>query len=320
LNNVQELKVSIVVPCFNENESVANFYNRLWPILESVNAYNFEIIFVDDCSTDGTLDLLKQISPSSKIDVRIFQNSRNYGVYRSTFRVLRECTGDLIIPMLPIDLQDPPELIPTMLRLIRDGRDVVAGRRFERSENLVMKTIRRSYYRFVTKFAYFAVPAHVGEFQLITRQTLEQFKHSDDYYPYIRGMIANATSNVEFIDYEWAKREAGTSKHNLIKLYDQAVNGIVSTSKAPLRFLVLLGSLLSTLCFGVALLQLVAFFSFAHNKFTTGMPTLVTGIFFFFGITFIFLGIIGEYIGAIHAQLRLNNAINTNEVTLNEES
>ena len=306
--------VSIVIPSFNEEDGVQIFWDRLSKVLLEIEEFDFELIFVDDCSTDKTLTLISSLKSSKKIKIRIFHNTRNYGVYKSCFRILRECSGDYVIPMLPIDLQDPPELIPDMLNKMSENFDSVAGRRYLRDENFFMRGIRRNYYRFVSKFASFSIPPHVGEFQLVKAEVIRTFAHSEDYYPYIRALIANSTSNTYYLDYEWESRKFGKSKHNLIKLYDQGINGIVSTSKAPLRFMVLIGMFISVACFGVALLQILAFFTFAKHKFSSGVPSLTVGLYFLFGITFLFLGIVGEYIGAIHSQLRLNNVANSKEL------
>jgi glycosyltransferase involved in cell wall biosynthesis len=245
-------------------------------------------------------------------------NQRNYGVYRSSFSALKYANGDWVIPMMPVDLQDPPEVIPKFIEQIEDGVDVIAGARYERDENFVLKSIRRLYYRFVSKFSGFEIPPYVGEFQLVRRNIIELLVQIDDYYPYTRALIAKQTSIKKIIPYTWEKRLIGKSKHNIFKLYDQAINGIVSTSIAPLRFMMISGIFISLTCFLAIVIQFIAFFTFSRNITPPGVSTLIIGVFFCFGVVFLFLGLIGEYIGAIHSQVRNISKVNSEKFLNND--
>jgi glycosyltransferase involved in cell wall biosynthesis len=307
------IKLSIIVPCFNEEKNVRIFTQRVEKVMNSTKKLvKYEIIFVDDASTDNTVSEIRKFIEANP-QHRLIINQRNYGVYRSSFAALKFAKGDWVIPMMPIDLQDPPEVIPKFVAEIEDGIEVIAGARYERNEIIIMKFIRRLYYKFVSKFAGYDIPPYVGEFQLVSRKIVDQLVQVSDYYPYTRALIAKQVSIKKIIPYTWEKRSSGKSKHNLVKLYDQAINGIVTTSIAPLRFMMLAGLLISVFCFVIIAIQVLAFFTFSRNTFSPGIPTLIVTFFFCFGIVFIFLGLIGEYIAAIHSQVRNNYSVQSKE-------
>jgi len=312
------IKISIIVPCFNEAGNIYIFTERIAKVfIPFQNTVSYELIFVDDFSTDSTLvEIKKFISDNPQHSLII--NQRNYGVYRSSFSALKFANGDWVIPMMPVDLQDPPEIIPKFIEQIEDGIDIIAGARYERDENFLMKGIRRLYYRFVSKFSGFEIPPYVGEFQLVRRNIIDALVGIDDYYPYTRALIAKQSSIKKIVPYTWEKRIIGKSKHNFIKLYDQAINGIVSTSIAPLRFMMVSGIAIATLCFIAIIIQLIAFFTFSRNITPPGISTLIISVFFCFGVVFIFLGLIGEYIGAIHSQIRNNSQVNSKKFINNK--
>ncbi len=298
-------KLSIITPCFNEESNIDYFFDKIENIFSNANfADSYELIIVDDCSTDETVDKIKKRMLNNS-SVKLIQNSRNYGVYRSSFSALQYATGEWIVPMLPIDLQDPPEVILEFLKETENGHLVIAGARYDRNENFFMKRLRRIYYRFVTKFSGYEIPPFVGEFQLVHHSVISRIVKIKDHYPYTRALIARASSARIVIPYTWEKRLHGKTNHNLLKLYDHGINGIVSTSIAPLRFMTLLGSIIATLCTFMVLVQIIAFFTFSKGDTPAGITTLIVGVFFCLGLVFIFLGIIGEYIAAIHSQVRV---------------
>ena len=303
------IKISIIVPCFNEEDNVGVFIEKLENVFSQIKkTVDYEIIFVDDCSTDNTIhNIIKylDLNPQHQLIV----NQRNYGVYRSTFAALKFSNGDWVIPMMPIDLQDPPEVILEFISEINDDIDVIAGSRYERDENFLLKLIRRFYYKFVSRFSGFEIPPYVGEFQLVRRNIIEQLIKIEDYYPYTRALIAKQATIKKIVPYTWEKRRIGKTKHNFFKLYDQAMNGIVSTSVAPLRFMMVSGIVVSTICFLAIIIQLFAYFTFSRNTTPPGVSTLIIGLFFCFGVLFVFLGIIGEYISAIHSQVRNSHQV-----------
>ena len=298
--------ISIVSPCFNEIDNVDACYQAVKELFnrKELIDYDYEYIIVDDFSTDGTRDVLKEIAAKDH-KVKVIFNARNLGVYRTTFHGLKYVTGDLVVPMLPVDQQDPPSFILNMLeKKLSNSVSVVYGMRYEREEGFIMKSIRRLYYKIVSGFSSINIPKYAGEFQLVDKWVIDELVKNDDYYPYIRGKIAAITSDSIGINYKWEARKNGVTKHNLFDLYDQGINGIISTSILPLRIMVLFGLFLSFSSFLFSFFQIIEFFFLNSSDITRGVPTIIVGLFFLVGILFIFLGVIGEYIGAIHSQIR----------------
>jgi polyisoprenyl-phosphate glycosyltransferase len=296
--------ISIVSPCFNEEASVTPCYQAVRRIFETELAgYEWEHIFADNASTDQTVEMLRSIASSDK-RVRVIVNARNYGPFRSTFNALRRCRGDAVLVMLAVDLQDPPDLISEFVRKWEAGYKVVYGIRRNREESMTLRTVRRLYYRLVKTVANIQVPENVGEFQLIDRAVLVPLIRFDDYYPYIRGLIANCGFKSIGIEYTWRARKHGVSKNSLVDLFDQGLNGIISFSQVPIRLATVIGLVLSALSIVYAVITLVINLVAGARFGPPGVATLIVGMFFFFGMVLFFQGLIGEYVGAIHAQVR----------------
>ena len=201
--------ISVVSPCFNEEDNVENCHRVLRDLFAKYLAdYRLEHIFVDNCSTDGTVDILKRIAREEP-NVKIIVNSRNFGVFRSSFNGLKYATGDAILVMLPVDLQDPPELIPEFVHLWEQGYEVVAGARSNREEPFAMRTVRKIFYRIVNALSDFEILLDVGEFQLIDRKVLSAVLAHNDHYPYIRGIIASCGFRRIVVPYVWKARKSG---------------------------------------------------------------------------------------------------------------
>ena len=296
--------ISIVTPCYNEQDNIVDCYQAVRRVFrEQLPDYDYEHVFCDNASDDGTIERLRQLAGQDPL-VKVILNSRNFGPFCSTFNGLMSTRGDAVVVLLAADLQDPPELIPQFVRRWVEGYQVVYGIRKVREENLVLHGVRRLYYWVVSKFADIHIPVNVGEFQLVDRVVIEALRRFDDYYPYIRGMIANCGFHTIGIEYTWKARRKGFSKNRLYHLIDQGLNGFVSFSRVPLRLCLLSGFLISILSI------LFAVYSFAVNliyfgKLTTpGIPTLIVALFFFSGVQLFFFGILGEYISAVHYQVR----------------
>ena len=296
--------ISIVAPCYNEQENVRACYEAVRDVFSSRLAdCDFELIFCDNGSRDATVEVLRQLAAADR-RVKVIVNSRNYGPFRSAFNGLLRASGDAAIPMLAVDLQDPPELIPTLVGEWRRGYQVVAGRRTTRREPFVLRQVRRLYYRVVNGLSDVSIPPDVGEFQLIDRVVIEGLRRFDDHYPYIRGMIADCGFDVTTVDYEWRPRQRGASKNRLYHLIDQGLNGLVSYTSVPLRLATLLGFTIAIGSAVWALVQLVWNIVLYRQLAAPGIATIIVAIFFFAGVQLMFLGLLGEYIGAIHAQVR----------------
>ncbi|MBT8419144.1 MAG: glycosyltransferase family 2 protein [Silicimonas sp.] len=267
-----------------------------------LNDYRRQHIFVDNCSTDGTVERLKAIA-SEDPETGIVVNARNFGVFRSTFNGLRHATGDAILVLLPVDLQDPPEHIPEFVRLWESGYDVVAGARTTREESLPLRAARWAFYRVVNGLSDFTISPDVGEFQLIDRKVLEAVLQHDDHYPYIRGIIASVGFKQIIVPYTWVARKRGLSKHRLPMLIDQALNGIFSFTRAPMRFCTLAGIFIAVGCILFSLISIILFL-IGPGVAPRGTTTIIVALFFLSGIQLFFVGMLGEYVTSIHSQVR----------------
>lgn len=295
--------ISILSPCYNEENNVAECHSVVKRIFEAeLPGYRRQHIFVDNNSTDETVSRLREIADKDR-DVAVVVNSRNFGVFRSSFNGLRHATGDAILVMLPVDLQDPPEHIPEFVRLWESGYDVVAGARSEREESLLLRSVRGGFYRLVNSLSDFDIAPNVGEFQLIDRKVLKAVLKHDDHYPYIRGIIASVGFKQIIVPYTWVRRERGISKHNLPMLIDQALNGIFSFTRAPMRFCTFAGFAIAALSILFSLVSVILYLVSGVDV-PRGTTTIIVALFFFSGIQLFVIGLLGEYVTSIHAQVR----------------
>ncbi len=296
--------ISIVTPCFNEQDNVADCYEAVKRVFEEqLPDYDREHVFCDNASTDDTVGVLRDLAARDP-RVKVIVNSRNFGPFCSTFNGLMSTTGDAVVVLLAADLQDPPELVADFVRRWEEGFQVVYGIRQRREEGLVMRRVRRIYYWTVSKFADISIPPNVGEFQLIDRRVVDALRQFDDHYPYIRGMIANCGFRAVGIAYTWKARKRGFSKNRLYHLVDQGLNGLVSFTKVPLRLCLLGGFSLACLSILYALVSLAIHLWRGEELAQPGIATLIVALFFFSGVQLFFFGVLGEYMSAVHFQVR----------------
>ena len=296
-------RISIVSPCFNEQDNVERCYGAVKTLFDTaLPGYEREHIFADNASTDSTVEILRRLAKHDPA-VKVVVNSRNFGLFRSTFNALQYATGDATLVMLPVDLQDPPELLPDFVKLWEGGYDIVAGVRSERQEGAVMRAVRRCFYFLVNKLSGFEIPENVGEFQLIDRKVLIAVLEHQDHYPYIRGIIARCGFKRVLVPYVWKRRAHGRSKINRLELIDQALNGVFSFTSAPLRACTILGVALACLSLLYALVAVPLYIVSPHAA-PRGVTSLVVGLFFLTGVQLFFTGVLGEYVTSIHNQVR----------------
>ena len=295
--------ISIVSPCFNEEENVEECYKVVKALFDGpLNKYRREHIFVDNASTDPTVEILKSLAAKDQA-VKVVVNSRNFGVYRSTFNGLKYSTGDAVLVMLPVDLQDPPDLLPEFVTLWEQGYEVVAGARSTREEGLIMRSTRKIFYRIVNLLSDFEISPNVGEFQLLDRKAMTALLAHQDQYPYIRGIIASIGFKRIIVPYVWKERKRGTSKHNFMQLVDHALNGIFAFTRAPMRACTIAGLIISTASILFSFLSVILYFLRPEIA-PRGTTTIITALFFLSGIQMLFIGMLGEYITTIHNQVR----------------
>jgi glycosyltransferase involved in cell wall biosynthesis len=296
-------RISIISPCFNEVDNVRICYEVVRDLFKGPLAgYELEHIFADNASTDGTIEVLRAIAAEDE-RAKVILNSRNFGFFRSIFNGLRYATGDAIVVFLAVDLQDPPEMIVEFVKHWESGIEVVAGARAQREESFALRLGRGIFYRIVNTLSDIDIPIDVGEFQLIDRKVWRAVMEHDDHYPYIRGIIASVGFKRLILPYAWKARKRGLSKNNLPRLIDQALNGIFAFTNAPLRFSTFLGFGLSFLCIVYAMGAAAAYFMFPGAA-PRGITTLLVALFFLSGVQLAFIGMLGEYVTAIHAQVR----------------
>lgn len=296
-------KISIVTPCYNEEQGVAECYDAIKKIFDTelIN-YEREHIFCDNASTDRTVQLLKEIAARDP-RVKIIVNSRNFGILKNTYNGVLSSTGDAVLLFMPVDLQDPPELIPAFVKRWEEGYEIVYGMRARREEGFFLASARKIYYRLLSKLTYVDYPPDAGDFQLIDRKVLDVMRQIKDAQPFMRIMTFDCGFKSFGVKYTWRARKYGKSRNRLSQLFEQGLNGIVSFSGAPLRMALIIGFVVSALSLlyaaGVFLLTL---FGVLHNP--AGIPTIVIALFFFGGVQLFFLGVLGEYIFAIYNQVR----------------
>lgn len=324
MNLAFNMLISVITPCFNEEDNVEACRDEVRKVFEEqLPDYDYEHIFSDNASRDKTVDRLLAMARDDK-RVKIIVNARNLGPFRNTFNALKSASGDAVVVQLPADIQDPPSLIPEFIRHWKAGYKVVYGIRRRRQERWYLRRARWLYYRLVAWTTDVDLPTDTGEFQLIDRSVADTITRVDDYYPYLRGLIAQCSQRSIGVEYTWQTRRSGTSKLRLYHLIDQALNGFVSTSNVPMRLSIFVGFALAFVSIIYALAQLVISLVF-FGAAPAGMPTLIVGLFFFSGVQLLFMGIMGEYIAAIHSQVRrgpvLDDALRVNfESSDNDDS
>jgi glycosyltransferase involved in cell wall biosynthesis len=295
-------KISIITPCYNEQDNVERCAREVKQVFTSQLAdYDYEHIFCDNSSLDGTVDKLRHIAAGDP-HVKVIVNSRNVGPFRNIANGLRNVSGDLVVPMVPADVQDPPSAIPEMVGLMTPDIDVVYGIRSKRKESLPLRVARNSYYKVLRLSGGTTPPANAGEFMLVRRHLIESINAVGGNYPYIRGMVAQTNPRCATVTYPWGERAVGKSRNSIPDLVDQALNGIISTARAPIRLALLLGMLLSVVGIITAVVNLVLFLT-GQAAVMQGVPTLIVATFFFGGLQLFFLGLIGEYVVSIHASV-----------------
>jgi glycosyltransferase involved in cell wall biosynthesis len=295
--------ISIVTPCYNEEGNVAACAAEVARVMkELLPGYDYEHIFCDNSSTDGTVGVLRTLAAADP-HVKVIVNSRNIGPFRNIANGLLSVSGDLVVPMVPADIQDPPAVIAEMVQKMGPQIDVVYGIRRNRRENLLMRIARSSYYRALKSSGGVSPPPHAGEFLLARRDVIDAISQVGGSYPYIRGLIAQTNPRFASVDYEWARREVGKSKNSVPDLIDQALNGIVSTARTPIRWALFLGVVFALVGVVIGIVNLVLFLV-AGSDAAQGIPTLIVATFLFGGVNLFFLGLIGEYVLSIHSSVR----------------
>lgn len=293
-------KISVVTPCYNEQENVGILYEEVKKQFEALPEYEYEHIFIDNASTDNTIKVLKDIASKDK-NVKLIINARNFGHIRSPYYAMLQAKGDAVISLVS-DLQDPPQLIPELIKKWEEGYKIVVGIKKQSEENKLFFKLRKAYYNLVTKLSEVELVKNYTGFGLYDQFVIQELRKIQDNYPYFRGLICEVGFEKACIEYVQPARKRGITKNNFFTLYDIAMLGITSHSKLPLRLATMFGFLTAILSLIAALVYLVIKIIYWYSM-PMGQAPLLIGFFFFSSIQLIFIGIIGEYIGNIHTHI-----------------
>ncbi len=286
--------ISVVIPVYNENEVINSSYNIIKEVLEKLTQYDYEIIFVNDGSTDGTLDFLQEISKENE-KVKIISFSRNFGHQAAVTAGIQYVTGDAIV-IIDADLQDPPELIPDMLKLWEEGYDdVYAKRKSRKGESFLKKFTSKMYYKMLQSVTNIEIQKDTGDFRLLDRRCVEALKSIRESQRYTKGLFSWIGYNKKEILFDRDPRAAGKTKWNYGKLINLSIDGLTSFTTTPLRFAAVMGILVSLAGFIYMLAIIIKTIIYGID--VPGYSSTMVVILFLGGIQLIFLGVIGEYLG-----------------------
>ena len=293
--------LSVIVPCFNEETVVRETHRRVFAILETIANGNFELLYVDDGSGDGTLDILRELQRADD-RVRVIALSRNFGHQIAVTAGLEYSAGDAVV-VIDADLQDPPDVILMMVERWRQGVDVAYGVRSEREGETAFKLwSAKAFYRFINRLSDVSIPLDTGDFRLMDRKVVHALLAMPERDRFVRGMVAWVGFRQEPVYYRRAARFAGKTKYPLKKMLRFAADGVLSFSLVPLRLAVYMGVVASAL----ALLGILyaVFMRLFTDMWVTGWTLLFIGILFLGGVQLLFLGVMGEYLGRIYGEVK----------------
>ena len=306
-------KISIVTGTFNEEGNIGEYYSRVTKVLSDFPGYDYEIVVADNFSTDGTRAILRRLAASDS-RLKLLFNSRNFGAERSGFNAFLLAAGDAVV-LMASDLQDPPEMIADMIRKWEEGYKVVTAVKSTSREKPLMFLARKIYYAMLDFLSDDRIIGNFTGFGLYDRAFMDTLKKYRDPVPYLRGFVSEIGFRRAEIRFVQPARVHGVSKYSFLSLYDVAMSGMINHSKLPLRLATFIGFLLAGASLLVAVVYLV-YKLLNWNNFSAGLAPLIIGVFFFSAVQLIFIGVIGEYVGAILTQVK-NRPLAIIEETLN---
>ena len=293
-------KISIAGSCYNESGNIRELYDRCMAELKKFPQYDYEFIMADNCSTDDTRDKLRAIAAEDP-NFKVIFNANNFGPINSGMNAFCTATGDVVI-QIASDLQDPPEMISQFLEKYEAGYDIVCAIKESSQENPLTFFLRKTYYKLLSSLSSAPLIQNFTGYGLFSRRVVNAVKSFNDF-SYFRGVLAEVGFKRIDIPFEQPLRKYGKSSYNIFKYYDYAMTGFVNYTKLPLRLSVFCGMLLAIMCLLVAAGYFIAKLLW-WDTFSLGIAPLVIGIFFLGAVQLFFIGIIGEYIGAIWTQVK----------------
>jgi glycosyltransferase involved in cell wall biosynthesis len=289
-------KISFISPCFNEQDNINELYDRVIAVWNKNPQFEYEYVIIDNASTDSTVDELKKIALID-LRVKIIVNTRNFGHIRSPYWGILQTSGDATIYMAS-DLQDPPELAIEFIEEWKSGYKIVLATKPITEGNWFMHGLRKFYYKMLGKISDVQLINDATGFGLYDRKVLDEIRKINDPYPYLRGLICELGYPIKTIPFLQPRRVRGISKNNFYTLYDIAMLGIVSHSLVPIRIASFLGLIIGMVSIILGILLLLAKLIW-WNYFPIGIAPIAIALFGLFGVMFIFMGLLGEYIGVI---------------------
>jgi glycosyltransferase involved in cell wall biosynthesis len=292
--------ISIVTPCYNEEENIDELCQRIANVMAEL-PYDYEHIYIDNCSTDSTVVKIKVTAALDK-RIKLIVNARNFGHIRSPYYGILQSSGDACV-LIASDLQDPPEMIAEFIKKWEQGYKTVLAVKPESEESSIMFGLRKIYYRLIARISEVPLVQNATGAGLFDRAVVDILRSIQDPYPYFRGLLCEIGFPIATVPFKQPRRQRGITKNNFYTLYDIAMLGITNHSKIPLRLMAMSGFLLAFLSLLVALFFFVAKLLY-WDSFQLGTAPILIGIFFFGAIQAFFIGVLGEYIGSIHTQVR----------------
>jgi glycosyltransferase involved in cell wall biosynthesis len=294
-------KISVLIPCYNEQDNVVPISNAIVEILENeLAAYDYEIIFIDNCSIDNTKILLREICKKNH-KIKVIFNTRNFGQFNSPYYGLCQTSGDCAI-LVCADFQDPLDFIPVFVREWEKGYKIVSGIKTKSKENKIVRFLRTCYYKTIKKMSDIEQIEHFTGFGLYDKSFLDILRNLQDPIPFLRGVVAELGFQRKEIHYEQQKRRAGKTKNNWYTLYDGAMLSFTSYTKAGLRIASITGFLMAGFTFIIALVYFIYKLLF-WDRFDMGIAPLIIGVFFLGALQLFFIGFIGEYVMSINTRI-----------------
>ncbi len=293
--------ISVVIPCYNEEDNVRPMYDTLSKIFqEQLSNYDYELLYIDNCSTDKTAVILREICAEDQ-KVKAILNAKNFGQFNSPYYGILNTCGDCTI-LLAADFQDPPALIPQFVAAWENGYKIVCGIKTSSKENRLVYFLRSCYYKLIKCMSSIEQIEHFTGFGLYDKSFVKTLRELNDPTPFLRGIVAELGPERKDIPYAQPKRRAGKTHNNWYSLYDAAMLSFTSYTKAGLRLATFAGFVISGISFIISFVYLLLKLLF-WNRFLAGMAPLVLGVFFMGGIQLFFIGLLGEYIMNINARI-----------------
>ena len=299
---MENKKISLIIPMYYEEEVAEQCYNRVKTVLDGLDNYDYEIICINDGSKDKTLEILERLAKNDD-KLKVISFSRNFGHQAAVTAGLRNVTGDAIV-IIDADLQDPPELIPDMLKLWEQGNEVIYGKRKTREGESHFKLFTaKMFYKILNSLSDVEIPKDTGDFRLVDRKVVDTINKLPEHNKFLRGLFSWVGYNQKEFDYERQERFAGKTKYPLKKMLKLAADGIISFSTKPLKILGMLG--ISCVIISVLLIMyaLISYF-FKLNQLSAGWTSIMIAVTFFAGVQLISIWILSEYIARIYDESR----------------